>query len=104
MEEEIEILRACESYMQSNNIQALLKDVIAQLCLRQPRNPIIFLRQYFQKLERSFEILSTWVEDFRILGKKFRFPINISFEIYIFRNLQKSQQMVHKSLKTIVSG
>lgn len=52
MEEELEILRACESYMQTNNIQALLKDVIAQLCLRQPRNPVSFLRQYFQKLER----------------------------------------------------
>lgn len=52
MEEELEILRACESYMQTNNIQALLKDVIAQLCLRQPRNPVTFLRQYFQKLER----------------------------------------------------
>lgn len=58
MEEELEILRACESYMQTNNIQALLKDVIAQLCLRQPRNPVTFLRQYFQKLERvSFLLL-----------------------------------------------
>ncbi|CAH2039613.1 unnamed protein product, partial [Iphiclides podalirius] len=52
MEEE-QCLHQCESYIQSHNIQLLLKDCIVQLCLNKPENPITFLRQYFQKLERE---------------------------------------------------
>lgn len=51
MEEE-QCLHECESYFQSNNIKLLFKDCIVQLCLNKPDNPVTFLRQYFQKLER----------------------------------------------------
>lgn len=51
MEEE-QCLHECESYIQSHNIQLLLKDCIVQLCVNKPENPVTFLRQYFQKLER----------------------------------------------------
>lgn len=55
MEEE-QCLHQCENYIQNHNIQTLLKDCIVQLCLHKPENPVVFLRQYFQKLERvSFE-------------------------------------------------
>lgn len=46
-------LRECESYVQSHNIQQMLKDCIVQLCVRRPTNPVSFLRAHFQKLERE---------------------------------------------------
>ncbi|XP_014368937.2 cAMP-dependent protein kinase type I regulatory subunit [Papilio machaon] len=51
--EEQQCLHQCESYIQTHNIQLLLKDCIVQLCLNKPENPVTFLRQYFQKLERE---------------------------------------------------
>lgn len=51
MEEE-QSLRDCESYIQTHNIQRVLKDCIVQLCVIRPDNPVSFLRQYFTKLER----------------------------------------------------
>ncbi|XP_068618193.1 cAMP-dependent protein kinase type I regulatory subunit [Battus philenor] len=51
--EEQQCLHQCESYIQSHNIQLLLKDCIVQLCINKPDNPVTFLRQYFQKLERD---------------------------------------------------
>ncbi|XP_077296909.1 protein kinase, cAMP-dependent, regulatory subunit type 1 isoform X1 [Arctopsyche grandis] len=52
MEEE-QGLRECEAYIQGHNIQLLLKDCIVQLCVSRPANPVVFLRQYFQRLERE---------------------------------------------------
>uniref|UniRef100_A0A336M079 CSON009403 protein n=1 Tax=Culicoides sonorensis TaxID=179676 RepID=A0A336M079_CULSO len=52
MPEEEQSLRECESYIQSHQIQRVLKDCIVQLCVQRPDNPITFLRQYFQKLEK----------------------------------------------------
>ncbi|KAM8710831.1 hypothetical protein ACLKA7_017458 [Drosophila subpalustris] len=46
-------LRECEHYIQSHGIQRVLKDCIVQLCVCRPENPVQFLRNYFQKLERS---------------------------------------------------
>lgn len=57
MEEE-QCLHECESYIQSHNIQVLLKDCIVQLCVNKPENPVTFLRQYFQKLERVSGVIS----------------------------------------------
>lgn len=51
MEEE-QCLHECENYIQSHNISLLFKDCIVQLCVNKPENPVSFLRQYFQKLER----------------------------------------------------
>ncbi|XP_066155091.1 cAMP-dependent protein kinase type I regulatory subunit isoform X1 [Euwallacea fornicatus] len=52
MEEE-QALRECESYVQQHNVQQILKDCIVQLCVNRPANPISFLREHFQKLERE---------------------------------------------------
>lgn len=49
-------LKECESYVGKHNVKDLLKDCIVQLCLKKPDNPITFLKQHFEKLER---ILST---------------------------------------------
>ncbi|XP_061388141.1 cAMP-dependent protein kinase type I regulatory subunit [Musca vetustissima] len=51
--EEQQSLRECENYIQSHGIQRVLKDCIVQLCVSRPENPIQFLRQYFQKLEKE---------------------------------------------------
>nr|CAD7444654.1 unnamed protein product [Timema bartmani] len=50
--DEEQSLRECEAYVQKHNIQQVLKDCIVQLCVSRPENPISFLREYFQKLER----------------------------------------------------
>ena len=51
MEEE-QSLQECEAYVQHHKIQQILKDCIVQLCVSRPDNPVSFLREYFQKLER----------------------------------------------------
>ena len=51
MDEE-QSLRECEAYVQMHDIQKILKECIVQLCVSRPDNPISFLREYFQKLER----------------------------------------------------
>lgn len=50
--DEEQALRECEAYVQAHNIQQILKDCIVQLCVNRPANPIVFLREHFQKLER----------------------------------------------------
>ena len=59
--EEQQSLRECESYVQRHQIQQILKDCIVHLCVSRPDNPIAYLREYFQKLERvsSFHHLLT---------------------------------------------
>merc|ERR1712168_1608951 len=52
MDEE-QSLRECEAYVQKHDIQKILKECIVQLCVSRPDNPISFLREYFQKLERE---------------------------------------------------
>uniref|UniRef100_A0A182YNW2 RIIa domain-containing protein n=1 Tax=Anopheles stephensi TaxID=30069 RepID=A0A182YNW2_ANOST len=61
-QEEEQHLRECESYIQTHRIQRLLKDCIAQLCVSRPDNPIVFLRQYFQKLERRVDAYFDWAQ------------------------------------------
>ncbi len=50
--DEHQSLRECEEYVQRHQIQQTLKDCIVQLCVARPENPVTFLREYFQKLER----------------------------------------------------
>lgn len=57
MDEE-QALRECEAYVQTHNIQQILKDCIVQLCVSRPSNPISFLREHFQKLERVSAYIS----------------------------------------------
>lgn len=49
---EDQTLKECESYVGKHNVKDLLKDCIVQLCLKKPENPISFLKQHFEKLER----------------------------------------------------
>lgn len=70
--DEEQSLQECEAYVQRHNIQQILKDCVVQLCVGRPQNPISFLREYFQKLERVsliFLLLS--------LGKVYFCPINV---------------------------
>lgn len=59
--DEEQSLRECEAYVQRHNIQQILKDCIVQLCVSRPANPVSFLREYFQKLERVSYMCSHFV-------------------------------------------
>ena len=55
--EEEQSFAECEAYVQRHGIQHILRDCIVQLCVSRPENPISFLREYFQKLERVSQTL-----------------------------------------------
>ncbi|KAK3787327.1 hypothetical protein RRG08_056046 [Elysia crispata] len=52
--DEEQSLKECEAYVQKHNIQQLLKDCIVQLVVNKPENPLIFLKEHFDRLEKSF--------------------------------------------------
>jgi len=56
---EDQTLKECESYVGKHNVKDLLKDCIVQLCLKKPENPITFLKQHFEKLEKEQRITSS---------------------------------------------
>lgn len=56
---EDQTLKECESYVGKHNVKDLLKDCIVQLCLKKPDNPISFLKQHFEKLEREQKVSSS---------------------------------------------
>lgn len=43
----------CEDYVQEHQIQPLLKTAIEALCKDRPKNPIKFLKNYFDRLDRE---------------------------------------------------
>ncbi|ESO83452.1 hypothetical protein LOTGIDRAFT_133477 [Lottia gigantea] len=52
MSDEEQNLKECESYVQSHNIQQILKDCIVQLCVNKPENPVVFLKEHFERIEK----------------------------------------------------
>jgi len=50
--EEEQSLKECENYVQKHNVQQLLKECIVQLCISRPDNPITFLKEHFDRLEK----------------------------------------------------
>jgi cAMP-dependent protein kinase regulator len=53
---EEETLKECDQYVTKHNIKELLKECIVQLCLKKPDNPISYLKQHFEKLEKVIYI------------------------------------------------
>lgn len=51
-------LKECEAFVNKHNIKDLLKDCIVQLCLKKPENPITFLRQHFERLEKEQKLIN----------------------------------------------
>jgi cAMP-dependent protein kinase regulator len=45
-------LKECEAYVAKHNIRDILKDCIVKLCIKKPENPVLFLKYYFEKLEK----------------------------------------------------
>lgn len=70
---EDQTLRECESYVNKHNVKELLKDCIVQLCLKKPENPISFLRQHFERLDK--------VRFYFLLLNVFTFEFFFSFSI-----------------------
>ncbi|XP_061455927.1 cAMP-dependent protein kinase type I-beta regulatory subunit isoform X3 [Rhineura floridana] len=50
--EDDESLKGCERYVQKHNIQQILKECIVNLCIAKPDQPMKFLREHFEKLEK----------------------------------------------------
>lgn len=55
MEDEL-YLREAESYIKSNDIQKLLKECIVNLCVIKPENPILYIRDYFDRLYKVISL------------------------------------------------
>uniref|UniRef100_A0A915BB82 cAMP-dependent protein kinase regulatory subunit n=1 Tax=Parascaris univalens TaxID=6257 RepID=A0A915BB82_PARUN len=43
-------LAQCQAYVQRHNIQQLVKEAIVSLCIHKPENPVLFLKEHFEKL------------------------------------------------------
>ena len=71
MDEE-QSLRECEAYVQKHDIQKILKECIVQLCVSRPDNPISFLREYFQKLERVSKIHRIFICGVSVVRRQFQ--------------------------------
>lgn len=46
-------VQECEDYVQKHQIQPLLKTAIEALCKERPDNPIKFLKEYFDRLDKE---------------------------------------------------
>jgi cAMP-dependent protein kinase regulator len=46
-------LAQCQAYVRSHNIQQLVKDAIVSLCIHKPENPVLFLREHFDKINEQ---------------------------------------------------
>lgn len=72
-QEEEQSLRECENYVQKHNIQQLLKDCIVQLCMSRPDNPLTFLREHFERLEKvRVDVFDTSDHSALIRGKVYQ--------------------------------
>uniref|UniRef100_A0AC34PWC3 Cyclic nucleotide-binding domain-containing protein n=1 Tax=Panagrolaimus sp. JU765 TaxID=591449 RepID=A0AC34PWC3_9BILA len=46
-------LAQCQAYVQRHNIQQLVKEAIVSLCIHKPENPILFLKDHFDRLNEQ---------------------------------------------------
>ncbi|KAK6033222.1 regulatory subunit of type II PKA R-subunit [Ostertagia ostertagi] len=46
-------LAQCQAYVQRHNIQQLVKEAIVALCIHKPENPVLFLKEHFDKLNEQ---------------------------------------------------
>ncbi|MFH4983108.1 hypothetical protein AB6A40_009817 [Gnathostoma spinigerum] len=59
-------LAQCQAYVQHHNIQHLVKEAIVGLCIHKPKDPVLFLKEHFEKLyeqrlqPRKQHFDSTW--------------------------------------------
>ncbi|XP_033736056.1 cAMP-dependent protein kinase regulatory subunit isoform X2 [Pecten maximus] len=51
--DEEQSMKECENYVQRHNVQQLLKECIVQLCMNRPDNPVTFLKEHFERMEKE---------------------------------------------------
>lgn len=69
-------VQECEDYVQKHQIQPLLKAAIEVLCKERPENPIKFLKEYFERLDKEkvsdgvycIEATGAFRSDFKLTG------------------------------------
>ena len=52
-------VQECEEYIEHHGIHGILKDAIAKLCQERPQNPMKYLRDYFDSLNKVTLFLSS---------------------------------------------
>ena len=85
-ENDAEMIRECEQYVEQNNIQIILKDAIFQLCVARPDNPFKFLREHFEKLEkvRIVAMFCSGLSLLHLFANSLRFILIISSMLLLF--------------------
>lgn len=53
-------LAQCQAYVQRHNIQQLVKEAIVSLCIHKPENPVLFLKEHFEKLYEQRSQVCYW--------------------------------------------
>lgn len=64
-------LAQCQAYVQRHNIQQLVKEAIVSLCINKPENPILFLKEHFEKLYDQRSQACTLIFYIRVCGSVF---------------------------------
>ena len=61
-------VQECEEYVQKHQVQALLKTAIEALCKERPDNPVRFLKEYFESLDKDKKVSAVELYLFHITG------------------------------------
>lgn len=99
--EEQQCLRECTEYMQRSKIVPVMKDCFVQLCVDQPENPVSFLREYFQKLERVSLLLSNIALSLS-LSVIFRYMLHMTALVVQYFSRRGSSYMLVREGRVIV--
>lgn len=53
-------LAQCQAYVHRHNIQQLVKEAVVSLCIHKPENPVLFLKEHFEKLNENRSGQVSW--------------------------------------------
>ena len=53
-------VQECEEYVQKHQIQALLKTAIELLCKERPENPVKYLKEHFERLDKDVKVVQIY--------------------------------------------
>lgn len=54
-------LAQCQAYVQRHNIQQLVKEAIVSLCIHKPENPVLFLKEHFDRINEQRQHVSVFL-------------------------------------------
>jgi cAMP-dependent protein kinase regulator len=73
-------LAQCQAYVHRHNIQQLVKEAVVSLCIHKPENPVVFLKEHFEKLnEHRAQVSSNYKKIYRIQFRVIKIPTKICY-------------------------